>query len=217
MLKSKTQSWSTPLDLYQKLDNEFHFDDFDPCPLNDDPSVDGLQLNWADCTFVNPPYNRLKSTKKNGIGWVEKAHIEAQKGKKIVMLIPARTDTTWFHDIIVKNNYKTRFIKGRLKFGGSKTSAPFPSMIVIFQTKTEVSRDRRVKKMLEKWCVYHQIKQQKKKMSHSSCPANPTCCLCGKQCENLWGNNAGPIKAGICCDQCNSEKVIPARIASWST
>lgn len=132
--KSITDSWSTPLYLKQKLDKEFHFDNFDPCPLNDKPFVNGLDLEWANSTFVNPPYSALKTTKKNGLGWVEKAHIEAGKGKTVVMLIPARTDTQWFHDIILKNEYEVRFIKGRLKFGTAVLhSAPFPSMIVIFK------------------------------------------------------------------------------------
>ncbi len=67
------------------------------------------------------------------MGFIEKAHIEAQKGKTIILLIPARTDTTWFHDIIMKHNYKIKFIKGRLKFNDSKDSAPFPSMLVEFK------------------------------------------------------------------------------------
>lgn len=132
MNKSKGDSWSTPRGLYDELNEEFNFDDFDPCPLNDNPDVDGIQLEWATTTFVNPPYSKLKTTTK-GMGWVEKAHIECQKNKLIVMLIPSRTDTTWFHDIILANNYEVRFIKGRLKFGESKVCAPFPSMIVIFK------------------------------------------------------------------------------------
>ena len=75
----------------------------------------------------------MKTTKKGGLGWVEKGHIEAQKGNSSVFLIPARTDTTWFHEIILENNYEVRFLKGRLKFGDSKSSAPFPSMLVIFK------------------------------------------------------------------------------------
>tara|TARA_R110000787_G_scaffold158123_1_gene272052 strand:+ start:13842 stop:14255 length:414 start_codon:yes stop_codon:yes gene_type:complete len=133
MSKSKSDSWSTPIYIKTDLNKEFHFDDFDPCPLNDNPLINGLDLEWANSTFVNPPYSRLKTTKKNGIGWVEKAHIEAGKGKTVVMLIPSRTDTQWFHDIIIKNDYEVRFIRGRLTFGDSKFSAPFPSMVVIFK------------------------------------------------------------------------------------
>ena len=111
----------------------FHTKNNDPCPLNDNPNKNGLEEEWASKTFVNPPYSKLKTTKKNGLGWIEKAHIEAQKGKLVVLLIPGRTDTTWFHDIILKNNYEYRFVKGRIKFGDKKGSAPFPSLIVIMK------------------------------------------------------------------------------------
>ena len=131
--KSNTDSWSTPTTLKDSLHEEFNFDNFDPCPLNDNPIINGLTIEWSNCCFVNPPYSRLKTTKKQGIGWVEKAHNESKKGKIIVMLIPSRTDTQWFHDIILKNNHEVRFLKGRLKFGDAKTSAPFPSMLVIFR------------------------------------------------------------------------------------
>lgn len=133
MPKSKSDSWSTPSTIKQKLQDEFNFDDFDPCPLNDNPDFDGLKIEWANKVFVNPPYSKLKTTKKGGLGWIEKGHQEAQKGKLIVFLIPARTDTKWFHEIILKNNYEVRFIKGRLKFGDKKGSAPFPSILVIMK------------------------------------------------------------------------------------
>jgi site-specific DNA-methyltransferase (adenine-specific) len=129
--KSKTDSWSTPPDLFNKLNDEYNFDDFDPCPLSDDPDFDGTQIDWAKRTFVNPPYSQLKSTKKH-LGWIEKAHIEAEKGNMVIMLIPARTDTQWFHDIILKFNYEVTFLRGRLKFGDGKNPAPFPCMIVKF-------------------------------------------------------------------------------------
>lgn len=128
--KSLSDSWSTPKNFKENL--PFEFDDYDPCPLNDNPNFDGLQEEWANTTFVNPPYSKLKTTKKS-IGWVEKAHIECKKGKTIVMLIPVRTDTSWFHDIILKNNYEVEFIKGRLRFGDAKNVAPFPSMLVYFK------------------------------------------------------------------------------------
>ena len=133
MPKSITDSWRTPDKLKNKLHQEFDFDDFDPCPLNDSPLFNGLEIEWANSTFVNPPYSKLKTTKKHGIGWVEKAHLESTKGKTVVMLLPSRTDTQWFHDIIVANGYETRFIRGRLAFGDSKNSAPFPSMLVIMK------------------------------------------------------------------------------------
>ena len=134
MDKSKSDSWATPKKLRDELQREFEFDDFDPCPLNDNPDFNGKDIDWdGEKIFVNPPYSDLKSTKKNGIGWIEKAHNECQKGKLVVLLIPSRTDVSWFHDIILKNNYEIRFLKGRLKFGDGKTPAPFPSMIVVMK------------------------------------------------------------------------------------
>ena len=120
--KSKSDGWITPLDLYNKLNKEFNFD-FDPCPINN--TFNGLEIDWKSKNFVNPPYSQLKL-------WIEKAYKEYEKGKLVVMLIPARTDTIAFHKYIY-NQAEIRFIKGRLKFSNSKNSAPFPSMIVIFK------------------------------------------------------------------------------------
>jgi len=131
--KAKSDSWATPSHIKNSLQEEFNFDDYDPCPLNDNPNFNGLKEEWASKTFVNPPYSKLKSTVKNGLGWVEKAHNETLKNKLVVLLLPARTDTQWFHDIILKNNYEVRFIKGRLKFGDKKGSAPFPNILVIMK------------------------------------------------------------------------------------
>lgn len=135
MNKSKSDSWTTPKDIYHELNKEFNFDDYDPCPLNDNPNKDGLKEDWATTTFVNPPYSRLKTTKKNGLGWIEKAHQECLKGKTIVLLVPSKTGNAWFHDIVLKYDYEKRFIKGRLKFGNSDDGAPFDSLIVIMRPK----------------------------------------------------------------------------------
>lgn len=137
MNKSETDSWSTPNTYKNKIQEEFEFDDYDPCPLNDSPNRNGLLEDWdSNKIFVNPPYSKLGTTKKHGLGWIEKGHNEAQKNKLIVFLVPARTDTKWFHDIVLKNNYEIRFIKGRLKFGDGKGSAPFPSILIIMDGRT---------------------------------------------------------------------------------
>lgn len=121
MFTSKTDKWYTPKDFYEKLDAEFHFD-FDPCPIN--PTFDGLSVKWGKINYMNPPYGR------EIVKWVKKA----SENPLTVCLLPARTDTRWFWDYIYnKPNVEIRFIKGRLKFGGGKNSAPFPSMIVIFK------------------------------------------------------------------------------------
>ncbi len=119
--------WSTPKEVYETLNKEFNFTD-DPCPLMGDG---GLQRDWGLVSFVNPPYSNIKE-------WVKKAYEENNKGHASVLLIPSRTDTRWWHDYVMKAT-EIRFIKGRLKFGGAKNSAPFPSCIVVFKSKDEKS------------------------------------------------------------------------------
>lgn len=121
---SLTDHWSTPKDIYYKLDAEFHFDD-DPCPLQ---GGGGLDRPWGSRTYVNPPYSQLKA-------WCKKAYEESLLGKTVVMLIPSRTDTAAWHDYVMKAA-EIRFIRGRLKFGNSKNSAPFPSAIIVFNPST---------------------------------------------------------------------------------
>ena len=85
----------------------------------------GLLEDWVGRCWMNPPYGR-------GIGkWVQKAYEESLKGTLVVCLLPSRTDTKWWHDYVMKAK-EICFIKGRLKFGGAKNSAPFPSCVVIF-------------------------------------------------------------------------------------
>ena len=136
---SKTDDWATPQDLFDKLDNEFHFD-LDPCADENNHKCDlffnveqdGLSKNWGGHTvFCNPPYGKV-------IGkWVKYAYEQAQQpNTTVVMLIPSRTDTRYFHDYIY-GKAEIRFIRGRLKFGDGKGSAPFPSMIVIFKKESD--------------------------------------------------------------------------------
>lgn len=127
LFSSASDQWATPKELYEALDKEFGFD-FDPCPLNENPDLDGLAVEWGQCSFVNPPYSNIAA-------WCEKAVEQWKKGKTVVMLIPSRTDTKYWHKYIMQAN-EIRFCKGRLKFGDSKTSAPFPSAIIIFQGKS---------------------------------------------------------------------------------
>lgn len=139
MFSSKTDLWETPQDLFDRLDAEFGFD-LDACALPQNakcvayytPEQDGLSQPWDGVVWCNPPYGR-------NIGkWVQKAHDESKRNNNyIVMLLPARTDTRWFHDYIL-GKAEIRFIRGRLKFGGSKNSAPFPSMVVVFRSKMEM-------------------------------------------------------------------------------
>lgn len=133
LFSSNTEMWATPQAFFDELDKEFHFD-LDPCACPDNAKCakfftvedDGLAQDWSGHTvFCNPPYGR-----KIG-AWVKKCHDEAQKGTKVVMLIPARTDTSYFHDYIY-HKAEIRFIRGRLKFGNAEQGAPFPSMVVIY-------------------------------------------------------------------------------------
>ena len=121
---SERADWKTPRAVYQTLDAEFGFD-HDPCPPNYE--VDGLSSEWGGSNYVNPPYGRTVT----GL-WVKKAYEESQKGKTVVLLIPSRTDTRWWHDYCMKAT-EIRFIKGRLKFDDQPNPAPFPSAIVIFR------------------------------------------------------------------------------------
>jgi len=118
---SITDHWETPVELYRSLNKEFHFN-YDPCPRH--PDCDGLNTKWGSRTFCNPPYSGIKA-------WAAKAHEEAQSGKTVVLLIPSRTDTRWWHAHVMTAN-EIRFCRGRLKFGGAKNSAPFPSCIAIW-------------------------------------------------------------------------------------
>ena len=126
MMSSLRPDWKTPKALYAQLDKEFWFD-FDPCPPN--PTFDGLTCEWSHgANYVNPPYGREIPK------WTAKAVQEWKKGKTIVMLVPSRTDTRWWHDHIMQAD-EIRFIKGRLCFDDCKSPAPFPSAIIIFRPR----------------------------------------------------------------------------------
>src|SRR5574344_258550 len=135
MFSSGTDEWSTPNDFFEKLDKEFHFT-LDVCATKENAKCrrfftkkeNGLLQDWGEeICWMNPPYGRAI------VDWVRKAYEEAQNGSTVVALLPARTDTRWFHGYIY-GGHEIRFVQGRLKFGGCKNSAPFPSMIVIFRT-----------------------------------------------------------------------------------
>lgn len=121
--KSQRLDWKTPKAVYQILDAEFNFD-HDPCPVR--PVADGLTSEWGGCNFVNPPYGRELPR------WVAKGYAEFLKGKTVVLLVPSRTDTRWWHQYCMLAT-EIRFIKGRLRFDDQKNSAPFPSAIIIFR------------------------------------------------------------------------------------
>lgn len=134
MFSSATDNWATPQKLFDELNAEFHFE-LDVCASAENAKckkyytreVDGLAQKWNGRCWMNPPYGRE-------IGkWIKKAYEEVANGNAelVCCLLPSRTDTAWWHDYCMKG--EIRFIRGRLKFGDSKNSAPFPSAIVIFR------------------------------------------------------------------------------------
>lgn len=122
----KRNLWETPRDLYESLNSEFHFD-FDPCP-GYPIRFDGLALEWGTSNFVNPPYDEIYK-------WILKGMEESKRGKSSVFLVPARTGSKWFHELVLPVAKEIRFMRGRVNFkqnGDKKSSPPFDSMIVIF-------------------------------------------------------------------------------------
>jgi len=129
---SASEEWETPQDLFDFYHSIYKFTlDAAASSINFKclcfltKSVDSLKQKWIGNVWLNPPYGR-------GIGkWVQKAYESSLEGATVVCLLPSRTDTKWFHDYCNKGDIC--FIKGRLKFGGHKNNAPFPSMIVVFK------------------------------------------------------------------------------------
>lgn len=134
LFTSNSDEWETPKYLYDDLDKVFHFT-LDPCVTKENhlckkyytKEDNGLAQDWnGETVFCNPPYSKIKQ-------WVEKCYKEYEtNGVTVVMLIPVRTDTRYFHEYIY-HKAEIEFIKGRLHFSNSKNSAPFPSMIVIYE------------------------------------------------------------------------------------
>jgi site-specific DNA-methyltransferase (adenine-specific) len=121
------QDWRTPPEIYDALNEEYHFD-FDPCPAHNGSLLpfDSLGTSWGESNFVNPPYKEVRK-------WVQKAIIELKKGKRSVFLINAITGTKVFHKELWHNAYEVSFIEGRVTFRGAKGPNMWPSMLVIFE------------------------------------------------------------------------------------
>lgn len=136
LYSSRSEEWETPRELFDGLNSEFHFT-LDPCATDENTKCgkyytkeqNGLAQDWTgETVFCNPPYGR-------DIGaWCRKCYEHSLGGDTAVMLVHARTDTKWFHDWVY-HKAELIFIKGRVKFGGSKYNAPFPSMIAIYRPK----------------------------------------------------------------------------------
>lgn len=134
LFSSSSDEWETPQWLFDKLDQEYHFIcDAAATPLNKKCDIyltDALSRRWIyKSIWVNPPYSKIGE-------FIKKAYNESCGGATVVCLLPSRTDTKWWHEFVM-HSHEVMFIKGRLKFSGSKNSAPFPSCIVVFKGYTE--------------------------------------------------------------------------------
>lgn len=139
IVHSENYMWATPQKFFDELNAEFGFT-LDPCA--DDynhkcdryftEEQDGLKQDWrGQIVYCNPPYG------KQIAAWVRKCYEESQKPNTVVvMLIPARTDTKYFHDYIY-HKAELRFVKGRLHFNEAKQGAPFPSMVVVYNRNND--------------------------------------------------------------------------------
>lgn len=132
---SKRNDWETPQFLFDGLNAEFGFE-VDVCATAETakckryftPEDDGLSQKWEGTCWMNPPYGRV-------IGrWMQKAFEASLGGALVVCLVPARTDTRWWHKYAMRG--EIRYLRGRLRFGNAHNSAPFPSAIVIFRPPT---------------------------------------------------------------------------------
>lgn len=133
LFTSRTEEWETPQYVFSILNDEFNFQ-IDVCATSENAKCklfftkqsDGLKQEWSPYRcWMNPPYG------KNISNWMKKAYLESRRGALVVCLIPSRTDTRWWHEWVMKAA-EIRLIAGRLSFGSSAQSAPFPSCIVIY-------------------------------------------------------------------------------------
>lgn len=191
MFSSKTDLWSTPQDLFEKYDAIYHFET-DVCALPENakckrfftPEMDGLKQEWTGVCWCNPPYGRQ-------IGkWVEKA---VKSFATVVMLLPARTDTKWFHEWCLPYG-KIEFLRGRLKFGGCDNPAPFPSMIVIFEV------DVFIEKGINSDNIKHGKWEKAKQYGTYEC----SCCgYFDTDCSDYYGSHS--VKEQKYCPECGAK------------
>ena len=135
MFSQQTDVWGAPQWLFDALDKEFGFT-LDPCSDGTNAKCkrffsihdNGLLKDWGtETVFMNPPYSQCEE-------WMRKAYGAAQEGATVVCLVPARTDTEWWHRYAMKG--EIRLLKGRLKFGEATSGAPFPSAVIVFRPRT---------------------------------------------------------------------------------
>ena len=134
---SRSEEWPTPMTFFDTLNQEFGFT-LDPCATSQNAKCrryftkqeNGLDQDWGShVVFCNPPYGKVMSQ------WARKCFEASLMGATVVLLAHSRTDTRWFHDWVYGKACEIRFVKGRLKFGNAKTSAPFPSLVSVYNSK----------------------------------------------------------------------------------
>lgn len=132
--KTESDVWGTPQWLFDALNKEFGFT-LDPCSTHENAKCaqhyttqeNGLLKDWGtESVFMNPPYSECDD-------WMRKAYGAAQEGATVVCLVPARTDTDWWHRYAMKG--EVRLLKGRLRFGDAEANAPFPSAVIVFRPR----------------------------------------------------------------------------------
>src|ERR1035437_775444 len=127
-----SDNYATPIKFYNKLNEEFAFT-FDPTPFKHDFSWDGLIVKWKGNIYCNPPYSNIEPFIKKAIN-----EIEIGNCQKAVFLLPVRSDTKYWHNLIMEKASEIRFVKGRLNFNESKSPAPFPCVIIVFENNREI-------------------------------------------------------------------------------
>ena len=146
LFSSKSSEWGTPPDFFDMLHREFAFS-LDACALPQNakcryyftPQQDGLKQRWRGACWCNPPYGREVGK------WIEKAIQSAREGATVVCLLPARTDTRWWHQLVLSHANEIRFVRGRLRFQNSRGRssphpAPFPSVVAVFRPPPQPER-----------------------------------------------------------------------------
>ena len=132
LFSSATDDWETPQWLFDALDREFGFEldvcasaENSKCDRYFDLNANGLEQDWSGVCWMNPPYGKHIAL------WMEKAVEAAKQGATVVCLVPARTCSRWWHQYAMQG--EIRFLRGRLRFGQAKNSAPFPSAILVLR------------------------------------------------------------------------------------
>ena len=141
LFSSRSDEWETPWELFNILNDEFHFT-IDVCANERNTKCkefyskedDGLIQDWYGTCWMNPPYGRAIRQ------WVVKAYESSlENACTVVCLLPARTDTAWWHDYVIPYASDVRFIKGRIRFSNAESGAPFPSAIVVFKSGKDIT------------------------------------------------------------------------------